>query len=195
MAVLDNFGKWSNYGEIARIGGREFLRRGVQPRPVWGYHWLEEENQNLPFLRQSWGVNQAVKCKCSLTRNFTAANYLGALQEWVHRRDSMTWIKSKAGIENSGSKRNSRQWSSLGIAKRFLSLKSRSDWFLLSSTEEKLSQWRLPLASMHGRRCVITVRSFGAQPIETSLLGTGKGWESILQSPVWVPWSHVWPKA
>lgn len=52
----------------------------------------------------------------------------------------MTWIKSKAGIENSGSARNSRQWSSLSIAKRFLSLKSRSDWFLLSSTEEELSQ-------------------------------------------------------
>lgn len=52
----------------------------------------------------------------------------------------MTWIKSKAGIENSGSKRNPRQWSSLSIAKRFLSLKSRSDWFLLSSTEEELSQ-------------------------------------------------------
>lgn len=27
---------------------------------------------------------------------------------------------------------------------------------------------------MHGRRCVITVRSFGAQPIETSLLGLAK---------------------
>lgn len=68
----------------------------------------------------------------------------------------MTWINCKAGIENSGSKKECRQWRSLCIAKRQCTLKSRNEYFLLSSAEELSQCKQLPCTSVHERRFVIS---------------------------------------